>query len=83
MFWFGVYVSAATAVALFVYVTAVRFQADRVGASEHPVLTAVLTGMLWPALLVGVVELSLIWLCGRCCRSTTARSAEIASPALR
>ena len=64
MFWFGVYVSAATAVALFVYLTAVRFQADLVGASEHPVLTAVLTGMLWPALLVGVVELSLIWLCG-------------------
>ena len=83
MFWFGVYVSAATAVALFVYLTAVRFQADLVGASEHPVLTAVLTGMLWPALLVGVVELSLIWLCGRCYRSTTARSAEIASPALR
>lgn len=83
MFWFGVYVSVATAVALFGYLTAVRFRADRVAASEHPVLTAVLTGMLWPALLVGVVELSLIWLCGRCCRSTVVRNAGIASPALR
>lgn len=83
MFWFGVYVSAATAVALVVYVTAVLLRADRVGPSEHPVLTAVLTGMLWPALLVGVAELGLIWLCGRCCRSTTAGSAELRAPALR
>ena len=83
MFWFGVYVSAATAVALCVYFTAVRFRADRVGPTEHPVLTAVLTGMLWPALLVGVAELGLICLCGRCCRSTTASGAEFAAPALR
>ena len=82
MFLFGVYVSAATAVALCVHFTAVRFRADRVGPSEHPVLT-VLTGMLWPALLVGVAELGLIWLCGRCCRSTTASGAEFAAPALR
>lgn len=82
MFWFGVYVSAAMAVALVVYFTAVLFRAELVGASDHPVLTAVLTGMLWPALLVGVAELGLIWLCGRCCRSTTANSAEFRAPAL-
>ncbi|MEX0580241.1 MAG: potassium-transporting ATPase subunit F [Mycobacterium sp.] len=83
MFWFGVYVSAATVVALFVYLAAVLLRADRVGPSEHPVMTAVLTGMLWPALLVGVAELGLIWLCGRCCRSNTASSAEFRALALR
>jgi len=70
MSWFGAYIAVAALVAISIFLAANWFRQQHVAAPEHPGATAMLAGLLWPALLIGIAELALV-----CCASRGTRSA--------
>ena len=70
MSWFGAYIVVAALVAVSAFVAANWFRQQHVATPEHPGATAVLAGLLWPAVLIGIAELALV-----CCASRGTRSA--------
>ena len=58
--WISVYAAAAVVVAIAAVVLAGRFRTPGVPAPDNPSLYAVLAGLLWPVVLVGVAQWALI-----------------------
>lgn len=61
MFWYGVYLTVAALVAVAVFVAAGWFHEEDVAAPDFPGVISALAGMLWPVLLVGLSEMTLVW----------------------
>ncbi len=61
MFWYGVYLVVAALVAMAVFVAADWFRGEDVAAPDFPGVISALAGMLWPVLLVGASEITLVW----------------------
>ena len=70
MLWIGAYIVVSALVAVSVFLAANWFREQHVAAPDHSGVTAVLAGLLWPALLLGLMELALV-----CCASRGTRSA--------
>lgn len=81
MLWFGVYGVVAALVACSIFLASNWFRPQHVAAPEHSGATAVLAGLLWPALLIGITELAVICCAGR--RFRTAPHREMVSLSLR
>lgn len=64
MSWFSAYIVIAALVAVSIFLAANWFRQQHVAAPDHPGATAVVAGLLWPALLIGMAELALV-----CCAS--------------
>ena len=65
MAWFGAYIVVAALAAISILLAANWFRHQHVAAPEHSGATAVLAGLLWPALLIGIAELAVICCAGR------------------
>ena len=70
MAWFGPYIVVAALVAISIFLASNWFRHQHVAAPEHSGATAVLAGLLWPALLLGIAELALVCCATRWTRST-------------
>lgn len=70
MSWFGAYIVIAALVAASIFVASNRFRHKHVAAPAHSGATATLAGLLWPALLIGIVELAVVCCAGRRFRQT-------------
>ena len=60
MMWIGVYAAVAIVVAIAAFLLAERLRTPGVPAPDNPGRYAVLAGLLWPVVLVGVAQWALI-----------------------
>lgn len=65
MAWFGAYIVIAGLVALSIFVASDWFRQRDVAAPAHSGATSLLAGLLWPALLIGIVELAVVCCAGQ------------------
>ncbi len=72
MHWFGMYVAAAVALAIAVFAAADWLRQDHVPAPDHLFAISMVAGLLWPALMLGIVELALIFWAHRMARTAPA-----------
>lgn len=70
MAWFGAYIVIAALVAVSIFLASNWFRHKHVAAPEHSGATAALAGLLWPALLIGIIELAVVCCAGRRFRQT-------------
>lgn len=71
MGWFEGYATLAAVVAIVALVGAEWFRDAHIGAADRPGVAAVLAGLLWPIVLVGMVELLAVMGVRICLRSHT------------
>lgn len=64
------YIVIAALVAVSIFLAANWFRQQHVATPDHAGATAVVAGLLWPALLIGMAELALV-----CCASRGTRRA--------
>lgn len=65
MAWLGIYIVVALFVAVSIFLSANLFRQQQIAAPEHSGGTAILAGLLWPALLIGIAELAVVCCAGR------------------
>lgn len=61
MFWYGAYVAVAALVAMAIFLAACWFREEHVAAPDFPGVISAVAGILWPVLLVGLSEMTLVW----------------------
>ena len=63
MFWCGIYLAVAVAVAIAAFVAGNWVRPKDVDAPDHPGTTSAVAGALWPVVIVGITEIMLLgWL---------------------
>ena len=78
MLWVEGYFGIALAVAVVAFVTAGLLRAERVTPPDHRGATSVIAGALWPAVLIGMAQLFILWLLSRIATMGRGSGADIA-----
>jgi len=76
--WVEGYFGVALAVAVVAFVTTGLLRAERVVPPDHRGATSAIAGALWPAILIGMVQLFILWMFSRIATMGRGSGADIA-----
>ena len=78
MLWCVVYISVALVVAASAFAATSVFRTADAGLPDHRGVTSAVAGVLWPAVLIGMLELAVLWVASRLAALGRGSGAEIA-----
>jgi len=78
--WISGYFGVALAVAIVAFVATGLLRAERIELPDHRGATSAIAGALWPAILIGIVELFILSSVGRLATRRRGSGADISMP---